>query len=748
MIEMYVLLSLIGIGYILSQEEPVKAKYSKYEISPADMPTGNSAYESTFSKQVAAVEAKAAKTAYDASLRTAAAAQQGKLATSPTPRVINRSHQLYQQSNLAGVPMDFTHNNMMPFFKKQGGQTFKETSHATKLETFTGLRDLYMPKREQEPLYVPAKDMGNVFGSANQSDFVFDRIQKPKLQNNIAPIEQVRVGPGIGQGYTTKGVGGFHQFETRDYAVPKSVDDLRVATNPKMQFESRIVDGQKETQRGKVGDFAQNRAPRYYTTTEDHLFKTTGAVLKNKQRPCLDAKYTNRVDTSKPYAGVMFHKGKGEVLAGAAREPFKQQDGPLALGHASKMTEGKGVKYDYGKSNILVYANERDVTTVRTHTGNLTSLVKAIVAPIEDIFKQTRKETMVDNPRQFGELQATFPSKGTVHDPTHVTRTTIKETTLQPAEMMNLKGNTKSRVYDVTHVARTTVKETTLSAAELANLKGPIRTVIYDPTDVARTTIKETLLQESEIANFAPNERRGAVYDPEVKAKATVRQTMDAPETNVNMRPGAVKRGQAFDTSMPAKTTVKETTVDVDYTGQADRVTTQLGAYMDAFYDAPSTERELNQREHFGGIDARGAGDGYIVTEMDAKATERELMGDLDYFGHAAGGDKKQRSYDAEESVETTAEREVTLMGRVPTAQGAKQAVGVDEVPELDVRRMAQETEERFGNQDRVHQVLDTLDGVETTRQRNEYCDTDRLDLELLNAFRDNPYTQSLDSVA
>ena len=45
---------------------------------------------------------------------------------------------------------------------------------------------------------------------------------------------------------------------------------------------------------------------------------------------------------------------------------------------------GKGESDDYGKSKIMVYENERDVTSTRVYQGNLTSLVKALVSPITD----------------------------------------------------------------------------------------------------------------------------------------------------------------------------------------------------------------------------------------------------------------------------------------------------------------------------------------------------------------------------
>ena len=46
---------------------------------------------------------------------------------------------------------------------------------------------------------------------------------------------------------------------------------------------------------------------------------------------------------------------------------------------------------DYGKKAINLPQNERDITGKRTHLSNFTSLVKAIVAPLLDVMKTTRK---------------------------------------------------------------------------------------------------------------------------------------------------------------------------------------------------------------------------------------------------------------------------------------------------------------------------------------------------------------------
>ena len=59
------------------------------------------------------------------------------------------------------------------------------------------------------------------------------------------------VGPGLNKGYTADPSGGFQQSDKRDYLLPKTTNELRVKTNPKLSFNGRIVSGKKISRTGK-----------------------------------------------------------------------------------------------------------------------------------------------------------------------------------------------------------------------------------------------------------------------------------------------------------------------------------------------------------------------------------------------------------------------------------------------------------------------------------------------------------------
>ena len=63
-------------------------------------------------------------------------------------------------------------------------------------------------------------------------DNVKDRYVASKYTPFTHPIEQIKVGPGLNQGYSSKPTGGFQDPTIREFAMPKTTDELRVATNP------------------------------------------------------------------------------------------------------------------------------------------------------------------------------------------------------------------------------------------------------------------------------------------------------------------------------------------------------------------------------------------------------------------------------------------------------------------------------------------------------------------------------------
>ena len=57
---------------------------------------------------------------------------------------------------------------------------------------------------------------------------------------------------------------------------------------------------------------------------------------------------------------------------------------------------------DYGKGNIEMFANSRDITGLRTHISNLSAVIKEITLPLQDLMKTTKKENMIHSNTNVG----------------------------------------------------------------------------------------------------------------------------------------------------------------------------------------------------------------------------------------------------------------------------------------------------------------------------------------------------------
>lgn len=738
MIELYVGITLLGLGWVMNQNRPPPTK-TQMSLTPSDIPSARNIYDTGFIKTANHIQKKIFS-------------QPGSEVPMGEKALEARTKR--QKSQLTDSDVEFVHNNMHPFVRKGVTQTTAmENSFGARLESFTGSDPFYKPKQESDTMFQPVKDITNVCGAPVQTDILKTRYVEPMSQRNVLPFQQVKVGKGLGQGFTATPMGGLHQMETQDFAKPKTVDDLRVKTNPKLTYAGRVVDGQKGQRAGKIGAVSKNRVDTFFKNSPDRYFTTTGAVIKDKQRPLLEAKETSRQTTVRDYSGIPY-QNVGEAKRGEARESHRNQLGGFDMPKNANLAHLRNqTKDDYGKGSIQVYSNERDITTVRTRIGNLATMVKALTAPISDLVKTSKKEYTTEHPRSFGQFQTTMPGKATVYDPNDVARTTLKETILNPGETMNFNGPKRITVYDPNAVARTTLKETTLHDADAINLNAPSRITVYDPNDVARTTLKETMLHNSELANIKGDRSMGIVYDPNLKAKRTVRETLEQVDDGTNMA-SVRKASTVYDPNDVAKTTLKETIVGhVREYGNVNNSENFVGGYENESYDVPTTQKDVLADYEYAGNPAAAEGDGYKISSAEAKNTQRQLLSDNDYYGTAADQTSHaQMSYADVYNATLNELREDVLQKREPTQSGLKSMPSMEGVGPLQTRRLEMdEPSPEFQNMDRLASANNAVDikSLGTlTRRPNSYEDEDRLDPDLLRAFNENPYTKSLGSIA
>ena len=351
---------------------------------------------------------------------------------------------------------NFTHNNMTPFFK---GSTVKQSMLTNKrvLDSHSG-SDLYTLKSDAEPLFNPNNKKETAYGSQDVNGIIQHRYNASNYRSNELPFDQIQVGAGLDGGYKACGKDGFHPMYR---PMPKSVDELRTKSNPKKTFNGRKNAGKEmNDMRGLQGRVIKKTPDTAFEQSPSQYLITTGAVIKERQKPTVVLRDTNRKDSVEyiPSADVNTKETTARALYRKSDKDTYETTGPRNLHEDDAWTD---IDFgDYGMKGTHFPPNERDCTTVPTPASNLNSVVRAIIAPVLDIFRYTKKQNALGNIREAGNV-------GT-------------------------SQITKNIIYDATDVARTTIKETTIDNDRMGQLTGPIKLTTYDPDDIARRTIKET----------------------------------------------------------------------------------------------------------------------------------------------------------------------------------------------------------------------------------------------------------------
>ncbi len=309
---------------------------------------------------------------------------------------------------------DFAHGNQQPFF----GSTVKQpkfSGRATeaRLDSGVGAGSQYAPKVEQAPLFKPTTGYSYANGAPSSSDFVHSRQVPAMRAANVAPFEQERVGPGLDAGYGTAGAGGFNAGAmARDKYMPKGVDELRPATQPKhipSEYTSTPGGNQLNTQRGVVGEVARNRPERSFAIGPDRYLTTVGgaegpmAHSTQIQRP-LRAEGTSRAAFG---PGVQAQGGEAStrgIAAPVRRDPALRGPATVMPAAAAQGQMGPAEPQNLVRSGYKALPNARMETGQKTDGlwGTASAVVSEMFAPLIDSVRAPRRGDYVGRRRLGG----------------------------------------------------------------------------------------------------------------------------------------------------------------------------------------------------------------------------------------------------------------------------------------------------------------------------------------------------------
>lgn len=401
--------------------------------------------------------------------------------------------------SLTGKPIDpknFTHNNMVPFFGSSVKQNVDDRANSAHLENFTGQGETYRMKKEVGRFFPLQTNVSNPYGMQNLDGNQREYYYPSNKRHNEAPIQPLQVGPGLNKGYTNLPSGGVQQAETRDYVIPKTVDEMRVKTNPKVSYAGRVISGKHISRRGVIGLVEKNNPDSFYINSPDRYFTTVGECTGPRQRAAVVLKSTNRKETESnkkfhmapagPAEGISKSRVRSQKVQRPRKNVYKNETLYRNLDAVSRWA----AKYfDYGKESFFAKEQNRQCTQKNKYLGPAGTKVK----------------------------------KNYVKNPNDKARTTIKETTIDNNRLGVAAGRTKNYIKDPNDKARTTIKETTIDNNYLGGVSNGqlVRAYVRKPRK-AKTTQRESTSREY----------FGDVVAKGIQSHGYLRKKMKAKKTN------------------------------------------------------------------------------------------------------------------------------------------------------------------------------------------------------------------------
>ena len=199
----------------------------------------------------------------------------------------------------------------------------------------------------------------------------------------------------------------------------------------------------------------------------------------------------------------------------------------------------------------------------------------------------------------------------------------------------------------------------------------------------------------------------------------------------------------------PMRRTIKQDTYVEDYKGIYSSDTLQLPTERLQDSVRPTVKETTNIEDHLGIV---GSSLGVPTDRLQDKVrpTVKETT-HFEYSGGAGYAVQGEMASDQYLRADTNPNKEIISQGRYPTPESTKLANGGDRV-NIDIQKIESDYFNHYvQNADKVYQVSPQDHPEEYTQEKDTLDNdklSDRLDPNMLDAFRTNPYTQSLASYA
>jgi hypothetical protein len=354
--------------------------------------------------------------------------------------------------SLTGDKVDasyFKHANMTPYFGSNVRTPLTDgNTNESVLDNMVGAGSQIQNKTEQSPLFSPSENLKWSHGAPNQTDFIRSRMNVSQRMANVKPFQEERVGPGLnGQGSAGYNSG----MMARETWLPKTVDELRVANNPKA---SHLLLGHEGpamshiTNLGLLGQMEKNRPERAYETGPERYITTTGLEKGQTLHSIPIERHVNRATATASYTGIA-GASNPEMYVDGEYMPSRHIDlGPVPLHPANAVGRSGAREGEYGIHGKMAYPNNRTITRTDDYFGAVGGAFGSVVSPLLDMLRPSRRENTIGSLRPY-QNPSSRVQNSYLFNPADRPAPTLREMTEQSKNHLNVNANQRGGAYAV-----------------------------------------------------------------------------------------------------------------------------------------------------------------------------------------------------------------------------------------------------------------------------------------------------------
>jgi hypothetical protein len=330
-------------------------------------------------------------------------------------------------------PKPFTHNNMVPFFGgRMTARDIENDQNNALFDSYTGSGSEHISKGAVGPLFGPEVGVSYTHGAPHNTDFMQSRIQPSNNRHDVRSIEPQLVGPMNGN--KSLGLDGFNSG--MQDVRPKTVDELRVETNPKQSYTLYDHEGPAMsyvTKPGLHGKLEKNLPEKTHPIQPDMYSQDVHKKPSLQRNPTHIQKDVNDINVA--YSGIQ--TGETGPRRRDAHVQIKKQ-------HVYGETHGNNGSTEKRDNNFREqsisnrYNNRSDIE--QTHRfGIIRGALETVLAPVINSMKPTRKQETVENLFQKGHISK-IGAGGSYVAKDETIKNTLRSVTMNTPFEMNISG--------------------------------------------------------------------------------------------------------------------------------------------------------------------------------------------------------------------------------------------------------------------------------------------------------------------